>query len=406
MAAILPKSRGPLSDLRVIDLSLKLPGAYCTRALCAFGADVIHVEAPGKGNSLRTIGPFYRDLPHRERSGLHNHVNCGKRSVTLDVGSGVGRRILTSLIEKADVIVEDWGPGEVEARGLGYEALDALNPRLVMTRISNFGRTGPYRDYKTSELILAGLSGPMYVTGDVDREPTKMGGRVGQFQAGMVSALLTMVAVRARDLTGVGSRVDLSEMETQAGTADRWMPILVHYAYTGQIAERMPGIILAGAGVVPTLDGYVNTLNPSTESRLRKILSMIGKPELIKSEEFADPDRRIGMVNDEFLQWTLEHSTQEAIDASANSGVMAAPVLTPESIHGNAQMVYRRPWVEVEHPEMGVQTQPMRASIFSGTPNQVSRPAPRLGEHNREVFCGELGYSRAELARLGRMGVV
>ena len=118
----------PLSDLRVIDLSANLPGAYCARSLGAYGADVIHVEPPGKGNSLRSVGPFYRDIPRPDRGALHNHVNCGKRGVTLDLSSGVGKRMLRELIENADVVVEDHPSGTMEARGLGFEDLSDINP--------------------------------------------------------------------------------------------------------------------------------------------------------------------------------------------------------------------------------------------------------------------------------------
>lgn len=399
-------AQGPLSDLRVLDLSRDLPGAYCSRALAAYGAEVVHVEAPCTGNLLRRVAPFYKDLPHHNRGALHNHVNLGKLGITLDVESGVGRRVLRELAKDADILVEDQPAGAMETKGLGHEDLAVINPGMVMTSLSNFGRKGPYRDYKASELILSGLSGPMYISGALDREPIKAGGRIVQFQAGMVAALLTMMAVRSRDRTGVGSRIDLSTMETQSGTADRWIPVLALYSQTGVIAQRTRGIVLAGAGVVPTLDGYVNTLNPTTPSRLKRILNMIGKPELMDDPEFADPVQRLAMVNEEFLLWALQHSTAEAVDEGLKQGVMIGPVHTHETLHQDAHMLVRRPWVQVEHPEIGEQAFPVRPAQLSGTPMQVSRPAPGLGEHNRDVYCGELGYSSSELARLGRMGVV
>ena len=399
-------AQGPLCDLRVLDLSRDLPGAYCSRALAAYGAEVVHVETPCTGNLLRRVAPFYKDLPHHNRGALHNHVNLGKLGITLDVESGVGRRVLRELAKDANILVEDQPAGAMETKGLGHEDLAAINPGMVMTSLSNFGRKGPYRDYKASELILSGLSGPMYISGALDREPIKAGGRIVQFQAGMVAALLTMMAVRSRDRTGVGSRIDLSTMETQSGTADRWIPVLALYSQTGDIAQRTRGIVLAGAGVVPTLDGYVNTLNPTTPSRLKRILNMIGKPELMDDPEFADPVQRLALVNEEFLLWALQHSTAEAVDEGLKQGVMIGPVHTHETLHRDAHMLVRRPWVQVEHPEIGAQAFPVRPAQLSGTPMQVSRPAPGLGEHNRDVYCGELGYSRSELARLGRMGVV
>lgn len=398
--------RGPLADLRVLDLSRDLSGAYCARSLAAYGADVIHVEAPRVGSRIRLVAPFFRDIPHFNRGALHNHVNCGKRGITLNVESGAGSRILRELTRDADILIEDHPTETLEAKGPAYEDMAEINPHLVMTSLSNFGRKGPYRDYKASELILSGLSGPLYINGALDREPVKGGGRIVQFQAGMVAAMLTMMAVRSRDRSGLGAHVDLSTMETQAGTADRWVSVLAFYSYTGAIAERTRGVVLAGAGVVPTEDGYVNTLNPTNPSRFRKILNMVGKPELMDYPEFADPLQRLAMVNEEFLLWSLRHSTAEAVDEGLKHGVMIAPVHTHETLHHDAHMLVRRPWVQVEHPEMGEQAFPVRPAQLSGTPMQVSRPAPRLGEHNRELYCGELGYSGADLVRLGRMGVV
>lgn len=397
---------GPLSELRVLEISRELPGAYCARALGAFGAKVIHVEAPRTGNKIRRVAPFYKDLPQHNRGALHNHVNLGKLGITLDVESGVGKRLLKELARNADILVEDQPAGAMEEKGLGYTDLAEINPGLVMTSLSNFGRKGPYRGYKASELILSGLSGPLYITGALDREPVKAGGRIVQFQAGMVAALLTMMAVRSRDFTGVGSRIDLSTMETQSGSADRWIPVLALYSQTGAIAERTRGIVLAGAGVVPTRDGYINTLNPTTPSRLKRVLNMIGGPELADSPEFANPVQSLAMVNEEFLLWSLQHYTAEAVDAGMRHGVMIGPVHTHETLHRDAHMLLRRPWVQVEHPEIGEQALPVRPAQLSATPMQVSRPAPRLGEHNRDVYCEDLGYSRSDLARLGRMGVV
>ena len=143
--ANLSDPRGPLSDLRVLDLSRDLPGAYCTRALAAYGADVVHVESPRTGNLLRQVAPFYKDLPHHNRGALHNHVNLGKRGVTLDVESGMGRRVLRELARNSDILVEDHPVGTLETKGLGYKTLSRINPGIVVTSLSNFGRKGPYR---------------------------------------------------------------------------------------------------------------------------------------------------------------------------------------------------------------------------------------------------------------------
>ncbi len=246
--------------------------------LAAFGADVIKVERPDGGDPARRLGPFYKDDPHHEKSGLFMHLNGNKRSVTLNLKVTSGQLSLKAIVNEADVLVESFRPGIMERLGLPEKALRQINQRLIMTSISNFGQTGPYRDYKASELVLFGMGGPLHVTGLPEREPVKLGGRIVQYQAGAVAALLTMLAIWNMEERGCGEYIDLSFMETQAGTMDRWVPILVNYAYTGQMAQRHTSMAATAGGIFPTRDGNVNTLNPSSPGRMDRILNMIGRP--------------------------------------------------------------------------------------------------------------------------------
>ncbi|MBI3744416.1 MAG: CoA transferase, partial [Chloroflexi bacterium] len=167
---------GPLHDVNVLDLTWHVAGPYCTKLFADYGAKVTKIERPGTGDPARSIGPFFHDKPHVEHSALFLHLNTNKRSVTLDLQSTNGLRLVKRLVEKADVLAESFRPGVMERLGLGYEVLRRLNPRLVFLSISSFGQTGPYQDFESSELTLFAMSGAMIGEGARDREPLKYAG--------------------------------------------------------------------------------------------------------------------------------------------------------------------------------------------------------------------------------------
>lgn len=210
-----------LSDLRVLDLTWYIAGPYCTKLLADYGAQVIKVERPGRGDPARRMGPFPNDEPHPEKSGLFLYLNTNKKSVTINLKSTTGIELLRELVREADVLVENFAPRVMPSLGLSYHMLSNINPALVMVSISNFGQIGPYRDYRASELILYGIGGAMNATGTLDGGPLKLGGNVVQYQAGVVAAVATMGAVLASRFRGVGQHVDISIIETQLGSIDR-----------------------------------------------------------------------------------------------------------------------------------------------------------------------------------------
>ena len=379
--------------------------------LAGLGAQVIKVERPWGGDPARRLGPFYRDQAHPEKSGLFGYLNADKMGVTLNLKSPTGVEVLKSLIRDADLVVENFRPGVMERLGLEYKALKEISPDLVMTSLSNFGREGPYRDYRSSELVSFGMGGPLRATGHPDRSPVKMGGRIALYQAGAVAALLTSVALAGRGGRGGGRHVDVSIMETQAGSIDRWMPMLGAYAYTGETSRRqVPGYTF-GVGIYPTADGYVNMLNPAYGGRRQGILDMIGRPELKADPRFNDPDERyrdenMFLLQQYVLEWVLSHSTSEAVTAANANKLLAGPVNTPADSVENPHTRARSVWVDVEHPATGMVRQPGRPGVMGETPWQVSRPAPTLGQHNREVYRGLLGFSPKELQQLRQAGVI
>ena len=196
-----------LSDVKVLDLTHHIAGPYCTKLLADYGADVIKVEKPGEGDPTRRMGPFFEDDPHPEKSGLFLHLNTSKRGVTLNVRSETGKKVFKELAKGVDILVENFSPRVLPSLGLGYDTLEKINPKLVMTSISNFGQSGPYRDFKASELILYGMGGAMNNTGITGRYPLRKAGTVIQYQAGTIAALATMLALLANRSEGIGQHV-------------------------------------------------------------------------------------------------------------------------------------------------------------------------------------------------------
>jgi CoA:oxalate CoA-transferase len=184
----------PFSDIKVLDFTWHISGPYCTKLLADYGAEVIKVERPGERDPARCVGPFLDDDPHPEKSLLFSHLNLNKKGVSLNLKSGTGRKIILELVKEMDVVVESFSPGVMERLGLNYERLKKVNPKLVVTSISNFGQTGPYRDYKLSELVLNGFHAMIH-NGDFNRYPLKKGANVCQYQAGSVAAVATIGAL-------------------------------------------------------------------------------------------------------------------------------------------------------------------------------------------------------------------
>ena len=397
----------PLSDLRVLDLTHHIAGPYCTKLLAAYGAEVIKVERPGTGDPARHIGPFLNDEPHPEKSGLFLHLNTGKKSITLDLKSPTGVRVLKEMVAEADVLVENFAPRVMPSLGLSYEELEKINARLVMTSISNFGQTGPYRDYKAKEIVSFAMGGRMYSEGQPDREPLKYAGNVAQYLAGTVGALATMTATIGSRLMGFGQHVDVSIQECMMAATDSR---LLQWEYCGEEAEREA----RREGNYPTgvyfcQDGYIQMLGAG-ERRIRRVFQMLGMPELMDDPRFATGAARLHHQGDFeaiFLPWLLEHTREEVFHQGQAAGVPVAPLYTMDEVLKDPQFVARGFFTEVDHPYAGTLTYPGPPfHKMSETPWQGWTRAPLLGEHNKEVYCGRLGYSKEDLVRLRACGVI
>ena len=398
-----------LSDVKVLDFTHYISGPYCTKLLADYGADVVKVERPGSGDGARRLGPFPKDLPHPEKSGLFLQLNTNKRGITLNLKTEAARGIVHRLVKEADIVVESYRPGTMARFGLGYEELRAIKPSLVMTSVSNFGQTGPYRDYLGSEIIFFGMGGEMCATGLEDREPIKLGGNVGLYQAGVIAAVATMGAFFASRYQGIGQHVDVSVMETQLGSQDRRTSALVGHQYTGEISHRLPlGVAGYPIGIYPCLDGYFELLGGMVY--FPRVVRMMGEPEFLKEPKWYTPEAQTDPELKEefeayFLGWCLEQTKVELWQRAQAFRVLSAPVNTVEEVLRDPVFVQREAFSRVHHPEAGEVVMPGRPFIMGETPWSLRRPAPLLGQHNLEVL-GALGYGEEEVGVYKEQGII
>ena len=396
-----------LSDLIVLDLTEYFAGPYCTAFFAGLGANVIKIEPVGRGDGARRIGPFFGDDPHPEKSGTFLYLNMGKKSITLDVESLTGKSIFLELLKQADVLIEDFPPGTMSALGLGYESLERINPSLVMTSISSYGQTGPYRDYKATEIVTMATSGHLYSFGDEDREPMMTGGWMSQYHVGTQAFAATMTAILYRDLDGEGQHVDVSAQECQASLMEGQF---AGYTYTGEFSRRMGpmGRPQGGTGTFPAKDGEIDVALPvGSVTEWPRIVRLMGNPAL-DNHKFMTAENRIenrDEVDALVREWTIRHTRAEAYAKAQEHRLPFAFIRTTSDLLESRQLQEREYFIKVDHPVAGNIIYPGAPYKMSETPWQAGR-APLLGEHNIEIYCDRLGYRKGDLVYLRGSGVI
>jgi len=398
-----------LSDVRVLDLTWYIAGPYCTKLLADYGADVIKIEKPGEGDPARKMGPFLQDDPHPEKSGLFLYLNTNKRGITLNLKSPTGKKIFEELVKDTDIIVESFSPGVVERLGLSFKELEKINLKLVMTSISNFGQTGPYRDFKSSDLITFAMGGAMNSTGTQDRPPVGVTRNVKMYEAGWLAAIATTAAGYSAQKAGLGDHIDVSLMETQLGSTDRRDTHLLSYAYTGFTTPRedltTARWTVVSSGYLRCKDGWVLVICPPV--MWPKMCRALGRPELMDDPRFQNLyDLTYASDIDGILaEWLSTRTKQQATEEMQAAGVAVTPINTPEDVVKDPHLNARGFWVRIDHPVVGEVTYPGAPMDMSEGGFQVRMPAPLLGQHNVEVY-GKLGYTREDLVRLRATGVI
>ena len=395
-----------LGDVKVIEYGDFISVPYCGKLLADLGAEVIKVEKPGEGDRSRKSGPFLDDTPGSDRGGLFLYLNSNKLGTTLNLESAVGRKIFKELIKNADILLEDGTPGKMSALGLGYEELSSVNAGLVMTSVTPFGQTGPYKNYKGSDLVGWHMGGIGYVTPRVAVTPGQEPMRVthmADFIAGLSAAVATMSALHAKRRTGLGQQVDLSQLETVV-TAMGYL--VMTWPYDHRSNTRDSSVTYAPQHFVRCKDGWL-LLFAIDERPWRRFIEMMGNPEW--ADVFAD--RNFRGENWESLrplieEWTMKHTKAELFQLAMTYEVPLGPANSIAELLACAQLKERDFFAKIDHPLVGRLTYPGAPYKLSETPWALRLPAPILGQHNRYIYCGRLGYSGKELRAMRAGGVI
>jgi CoA:oxalate CoA-transferase len=395
-----------LAGLKLLEYSQMISGPYCGKLLADLGAEVIKVEEPPAGDAARTRGPFPDDIPHPEKSGLFLYLNTNKLGITLNSRTTAGRQVFQRLAEQADVLIEDRPPGEMAELGLDYASLSALNPRLIVTSITPFGQTGPYRDYKSYHLNLyhaSGHSSFFYVAPKERRKepPVVAGGEVGDYDGGLAAAVATLAALFARLTTGQGQHIDISKFEALLALE---RVVVARFANTPEPPD-WPGMV---GGLVPSRDEHV-VITAVQDHQWQGLMDLMGNPAWAQDENCRDETTR-SLHRDDIQplleDWMAQHPKEELYHKGQSFGVPIGPVRTVAEIADWPQARQRGFFAELDHPQAGRLEYPTAAYKMSETPWRGERAAPLLGEHNEQVYCGRLGYSKEQLDAMAADGTI
>jgi crotonobetainyl-CoA:carnitine CoA-transferase CaiB-like acyl-CoA transferase len=389
------RASGLLSDVYVLELSQRISGPYCGKILANLGAKVIKIEPPA-GDEARRLGPFPHDTPHPEKSGLFLWLNANKYGITLDLTAPEGRKQLQKLAKMAHILIENHTEGQPDEPGLGYEALRALNPGIVLTSIRPFGHWGPYDGFKASDLVLFHMSGNAHsLLGPVDEPdkepPIRAGGHQAELAVGMAAATATLSALYRQRMTGVGCHVHLSAFEA---LVNQLISGLANCAYGQPAPPRdlrqvqdaaIGGMVSAIGGVLPCRDGYV-AISPREEAQWQRWLAVMGHPAWASEARYATREAR--QQNSTALwallsEWSRQHSKHDIARWGQEQRIPCFPVNTVEDLLRDEHLAARRFFVDIEHSVAGRLTYPGVPYILSHTPLPLqARPAPLLGQHN------------------------
>ena len=409
-----------LSGRRVLDLTDE-KGFLCGKILADLGADVIKIERPGGRESGR-IGPFWKDIPDPEKSLYWFSYNTNKRGITLDIQTTEGREMLRKLVKTADFLVESFPPGYMDKMGLGYGSLVEVNPAIVVASITPFGQKGPYRDFKASDIIIMGMSGMLYLTGDADRAPLNISIPQSHLLAGADAAVGSMIAYYHREMTGIGQHVDVSMQQSVAWFLANTIPYW-----------EMSGTNLMRAGVLrsmnardtlqrqvwPCKDGYVfffilgGITGAKTSRQLVTWMEDEGMgDEYLSNMEWENFD--MGTATQDLLDriskpigdFFKSRTRKQFLEAAIKRNISICSLSSMEDLINDRNLKERHFWTEIDHPELGIRLPyPRKFAEMSETSIATRFRAPLIGEHNSEVYA-EIGLTGQDLTTLRQAGVI
>ncbi len=381
-----------LSGYHVLDLTDE-KGMFCSRLLSDMGAEVIRVEKPGGDTA---------------RSNFFWETNLGKLAITLNLEVKQGQEIFKKLVKTADVMVESYPPGYLATLGLSYPELISINPRLIMTSVTNFGQSGPYQDYKSCDMVASALGGQLYVCGEPQMPPLKPAGNQTYYSACLFAAIGILLALWNRHTADKGQHIDISLQECVAATLDH---VLVRYFYEGVVAKRQGSQHWNNAfRIFPCRDGYILLSLFQQWTTLVEWLDSEGMAEDLTDKKWRDREeqfKHLDHIIEVLEQWTQSHTVAELLEQGQLMRFPWAEVTSIPKLVDSPQLKARDFWVEVEHPETGQKYKfPGALCKLRRSPWQVDSHVPAVGEHNMKIYRKELGLSEEEIAGLAKEGVI
>ncbi|TDC69344.1 CoA transferase [Actinomadura sp. GC306] len=397
-------ARGPLSDLRVVEMGQLLAGPFCGQLLGDFGAEVIKLESPGAGDPMRQWG---REKPHG-KSLWWPVVARNKKSVTCNLRTEEGQDLARRIIAEADVVVENFRPGTLERWGLDFESLREANPGLILVRVSGFGQTGPYSPRAGYGSIGEAMGGIRYVTGDPGNAPSRAGISLGDSLAAVFATIGTLVAVHNRTNTGRGQIVDSAIYEAVLAMMESLLP---EWAVAGYQRERTGSVLpnVSPSNVYPTASGEMILIAANQDTVFARLAKTMGRPELSDDERYAGHAARganMAELDDIISAWSAGFETAELLELLHEGGVPAGRIYTAKDMFEDPHFAARDAIVRLTHPDFGELPMHNAFPKLSETPGAVRHPGPGLGEHNQEVYGGLLDLDEAEMAALSERGVI
>ena len=399
------KGNRPLDGVRVIEMGSLLAGPFCGQLLADFGAEVIKIEPPGKGDPMREWGRHRKE----GRTLWWPIIARNKKSVTLNLREKEGQEFAHKLIAEADVLVENFRPGTMERWGMGYEELSEVNPGLVMVRVSGYGQTGPYRDQAGFGAIGEAMGGIRHVTGFPDQAPPRAGISLGDSLAATFAALGALTALYHREAHGgKGQVVDVGIYEAVLALMESTIP---EYVLAGQVRGRTGTVLpfVAPSNIYPTKDEDYILIAGNADTVFGRLAEALGHPEWAEDKRYSTHHARgenMEEIDAMISDWTSGRTVDEVLETMHEAGVPAGKVFTAKDMLEDPQYSARENVVEVEDPEIGPFPMQNVVPRLSETPGEVRWTGPSLGEHNEEVYGKVLGLDEKDLGGLRERGIV
>jgi crotonobetainyl-CoA:carnitine CoA-transferase CaiB-like acyl-CoA transferase len=404
---------GPLSHVKVLDLSRILAAPWAGQILADLGADVIKVERPGAGDDTRSWGPpFLKDRNGAEtkEAGYYLSVNRGKRSITVSIDKPEGQRIVRELAKRADIVLENYKVGTLARFGLGYEDLKVVNPKLIYCSVTGFGQTGPRRDQAAYDFMIQAMGGMMSVTGERDDKPgggpQKVGIPIVDLMTGMYAAVAVLAALARREVSGEGEYIDIGMLDVQVATlANQAMNFLVSGKTPRRTGNAHPNI--QPQDVFACRDGQI-ALAVGNDGQFAKLCEVLGKPDLARDERFAKNAprvRNLAVLHPLIAGLLKERDRSHWVAALDTAGVPAGPINSVPEVFEDPQVKHRRMLIDVVHPLSGTVPQVASPMRFTAAPLVQDRAPPLLGEHTVDILR-DIGIGDAEIERLKAGGAV